>query len=122
MPSTFDWKKSLLDSISESIPEIECLMIINSVGGVMEHKLADEHKNQADYTILEKIARKVSLRFKIIEFDEEFGGLSMTVNILKQNIMIVKSLTTEYILILLLPKGIPIDKTLKLLAATKIDN
>lgn len=37
MSSAFDWKKSLINSISESMPEIECLLIINSIGGVMEH-------------------------------------------------------------------------------------
>lgn len=122
MSTTFDWKKSLLHSISESIPEVECLIIINSVGGVMEHKLSDAHKNQEDYQILEKMARKVSLRFKIVEFDEEFGGLSITVNILKRNTMVVKSLTNEYTLILLLPKESSIDKTLKILSTTKINN
>ena len=122
MPSTFDWKKSLLSSISESMPEIECLIIINSIGGVMEHKIAENHKNDSDYQILEKMARKVSLQFKIVEFDEDFGGLSITINILKRNIMIVKSLTPEYTLILLLPNDTPIDETLKVIATTKMDN
>lgn len=71
----------------------------------MEHKIAENHKNEADYKILEKMARKVSLRFKIVAFDDVFGGLSITINILKRNIMLVKSLTPEYTLILLLPKG-----------------
>jgi hypothetical protein len=96
MSSAFDWKKSLINSISESLPEIECLLIINSVGGVLEHKIAENHKNESDYRILEKMARKVSLRFKIVEFDDDFGGLSITINILKRNIMVVKSLTPEY--------------------------
>ena len=122
MPSTFDWKKSLLSSLSESIPETECLIIINSVEGVMGHKISDSHKNEADYQILEKMARKVSLQFKIVEFDEDFGGLSITINILKRNIMIVKSLTPEYTLILLLPNDTPIDETLKVIATTKMDN
>ena len=121
MSSTFDWKKSLINSISESMPEIDCLIIINSIGGVMEHKIAENHKNEADYKVLEKMARKVSLRFKIVEFDDDFGGLSMTINILKRNTMIVKSLTSEYTLILLFPKGVSIDKTMKLLSDTKMD-
>ena len=121
MSSTFDWKKSLINSISESMPEIDCLLIINSIGGVMEYKIAENHKNDGDYKILEKMARKVSLRFKIVEFDDDFGGLSMTINILKRNTMIVKSLTSEYTLILLFPKGVNIDKTIKLLSDTKID-
>jgi len=49
MPSTFDWKKSLLSSLSKLIPETECLIIINSIGYVMEHKISDNHKNEADY-------------------------------------------------------------------------
>ncbi|WP_179371355.1 hypothetical protein [Nitrosopumilus ureiphilus] len=85
------------------------------------YKIAEHHKNEADYKILEKMARKVSLRFKIVEFDDDFGGLSMTINVLKRNTMIVKSLTPEYTLILLLAKGISIDKTLKLFSDTKID-
>ena len=119
MSDTFDWKKSLLHSLSESISEVECLLIINSVGSVIEYKISDIHKNKGDYQILEKMARKVSLRFKIVEFDEEFGGLFITVNILKRNIMIVKSLTKEYTLIVLLPKESSIDKTLKILSTTK---
>lgn len=68
------------------------------------------------------MARKVSLRFKIVEFDDDFGGLFITINILKRNTLIVKSLTAEYTLILLLSKEVSIDKTLKLLSDTKIDN
>lgn len=60
MPSTFDWTKSLINSVSESILEIDCLIIINSVGGVMEHKIAENHKNESDYRV-EKMARKISL-------------------------------------------------------------
>ena len=88
---------------------------------MIEHKIAENHKNETDYKILEKMARKVSLRFKIVEFDDDFGGLSITINILKRNIMVVKSLTPEYTLILLLSKGTSIDKTIKLLSDTKID-
>ncbi len=45
----------------------------------------------------------------------------MTINILKRNTMTVKSLTLEYTLILLLPKGVNIDKTIKLLSDAKIN-
>lgn len=78
--------------------------------------------NSTGIHLLERMARKVSLRFKIVEFDEEFGGMSITVNILKRSIMIVKSLTPQYTLILLLPKGTSIDKTLKLLSDSKIEH
>ena len=122
MSSSFDWKKSLINSIWESVPEIECVVIINGIGDVAEYKIAESHKNQEDYQVLERIARKVSLRFKLVEFDEEFGGLSTTVNILKRSIMIVKALTSRYTLILLMPKGNNIDKTLKILSDTKIEH
>lgn len=122
LSSTFEWKKSLINSIWESISDIECLVIIDSIGNVIEHKIAESHKNQADYQILERMARKVSLRFKIVEFDEEFGGMSITVNILKRSIMIVKALTPQYTLILLLPKGSNIDKTLKIISDPKIEH
>lgn len=122
MPNTFEWKKSLMNSVWESVPDVECLIIINSIGDVAEYKIAESHKNQADYQVLERMARKVSLRFKIVEFDEEFGGLSTTINILKRSIMIVKSLTPQYTLIILMPKGSNIDKTLKAISDTKIEH
>ncbi|MCH7966911.1 MAG: hypothetical protein IIB02_05775 [Thaumarchaeota archaeon] len=122
MPDTFDWKKSLIDSIWKSVSNIECLVIINNSGAVAEYKIAESHKNQADYQILERMARKVSLRFKIVEFDEEFGGMSITINILKRSIMIVKSLTSQYTMILLMPKGNNIDKTLEIISDSKIES
>lgn len=111
-----------MNSVWESVPDVECLIIINSIGDVAEYKIAESHKNQADYQVLERMARKVSLRFKIVEFDEEFGGLSTTINILKRSIMIVKSLTPQYTLIILMPKGSNIDKTLKAISDTKIEH
>ena len=68
------------------------------------------------------MTRKVALRFKIVEFDEEFGGLSITINILKRSIMIVKSLTSQYTMILLMPKGNNIDKTLEIISDSKIES
>lgn len=111
----------MINSIEKSIPDMECIVIINSIGDVLEYKVAKNHKNQKDYQVLKRMTRKVALRFKIVEFDEEFGGLSITINILKRSIMIVKSLTSQYTLILLLPKDTSIDKTIELISDSKIE-
>lgn len=121
MTSTFDWRQTIINSVWEAIPDLDCLLIINNGGKVLEHKVAEKHKNQEDHELLQRMARKVAIRFKIVDFDEEFGGLAITINILQRNVMLVRSLTSDYILILLAPSTIDIQKAINALSKTKVN-
>ena len=67
---------------------------------------------------LQQIAKKVSIRFKIVNFDE-LGGLATTLNIFQEHVMLVRALNSNHTLIFLIPKNADMSKTIQMVNATK---
>jgi len=109
-------EKPLVNYLWNYIPNVESIMIINRDGDIIHQKMSMKFKEEYDLDRLKYIARKVSVRFKIDNFDKELGGLAMTINLFKKNtFMLVRSLNQMHLLVLMMPIHYDITKTLKIM-------
>lgn len=87
-------------NLKEKIPEIEAAMVITDNGELLDYDVTKRFLSKNDFDSVEYINSLVSLRFRIGEFAQLFGGLETTINRFKDKIMVSKSLINNYILIL----------------------
>lgn len=81
------------------LSHLEALIITNNNGDLLEYGISEKYQ-ESNLPSFEQVARKVSIRFRIVDFDTELGGLAMTINGCT-NIMLVQPLQSDHILILL---------------------
>lgn len=65
---------------------------------------------EQDYKSVQNLTNLVSMRFRMGEFAELFGGLETTINNFKERIIISKSMPHKKIMILILPKNVNLEK------------
>lgn len=116
-----DQRKSLANFLWKSLPYLEALMITNNNGDLLEYRISEKYQ-ESNLPSFEQVARKVSIRFRIVDFDTELGGLAMTINVFKTNIMLVQPLQSDHILILLIPKGTNVEYTVEVIKNAQIAN
>jgi hypothetical protein len=96
---------NMLEILSENIPEVEDLIIINQEEEIVENKIS-ENMEKYEYHVLwlKFFSFTISLRFPIAGFNTQLGGLEMTVNLFKEKAVMVKMLDKEYMVIVIVPR------------------
>lgn len=113
-------KEPLVNYLWKNIPNLESIMIINNDGDIIHQKTSAQFEKKHDVGRLKYIARKVSVRFKIVNFDKELGGLAMTINVFKGNtIMLVRSLNPTHLIIMMMPIRSDISATMNVMKDVK---
>jgi len=85
----------------KTVPQLDALIIIDAQGNILEYRITPEFQKEHKMPWLEHIATIVSVRFKIAKFDKLMGGLEMTFNVFKENVMVVKPYGPSDILIII---------------------
>ena len=113
-------KEPLVNYLWKNIPNLESIMIINNDGDIIHQKTSAQFEKEQDVGRLKYIARKVSVRFKIADFDKELGGLAMTINVFKGNtIMLVRSLNPTHLIVMMMPIRNDISATMNVMKDVK---
>ncbi len=106
------WTKKLTEYFWKNAQPLDALLIIDNGGNILDHKVSLEIKKTRNADWLKKIANKVSIRFKIVDYTKELGGLAMTINVFHGKIMLVKVLSQKHTLVLLIPRGNNLTQTI----------
>ncbi len=115
-----DGKEPLINYLWKNIPNLGSIMLINNEGDIIHQKTSAQFEKEHDVGRLKYIARKVSVRFKIVDFDKELGGLAMTINVFKGNtIMLVRSLNPTHLIIMMMPIRSDISTTMNVMKDVK---
>ena len=115
-----DGKEPLVNYLWKNIPNLGAIMLINNDGDIIHQKTSPKFEKEHDVSRLKYIARKVSVRFKIVDFDKEMGGLAMTINVFKGNtIMLVRSLNPTHLIVMMMPIHNDISTTLNFMKDVK---
>jgi len=113
-------KEPLVNYLWKNIPNLGAIMLINNDGDIIHQKTSPKFEKEHDVSRLKYIARKVSVRFKIVDFDKEMGGLAMTINVFKGNtIMLVRSLNPTHLIVMMMPIHSDISTTLNFMKDVK---
>ncbi len=102
--------------LKEKMPEIEAAMVITDGGELLDYDVSKTFLNENDFKSTGFLTNLVSLRFRIGEFAQLFGGLELTINRFKDKILVSKSLINNYILILILPADVDLEKIKQVLS------
>jgi len=92
------------------MPEIEAAVVITNEGELLDYDVTKTFLNENDFRSTKYLTNLVSLRFRIGEFAQLFGGLELTINRFQDKIMVSKSLINDYILILIFPVDVDLEK------------
>jgi len=102
------YKLLRIKQLQKKIPSLEAVMIISDSGKLLDYDITKSFEQ--DYKSVENLTNLVSLRFRIGEFAELFGGLETTINKFNDKVLVSKSLTNNNIMILILPKNVNLEK------------
>jgi len=102
--------------LKEKMPEIEAAIVITNEGELLDYDVTKTFLNENDFKSTGYLTNLVSLRFRIGEFAQLFGGLELTINRFKDKILVSKSLINNYILILILPADVDLEKIKQVLS------
>ncbi len=116
---TYESKHALTNFLHHTIPDLEATLIIDKDGTLLEYKFSEEFKKNHNMIWVRNIAKKVSIRFKIKNFHKELEGLQMTINIFKRHILLVRSLSTNIIIIMILAANTDIRNSLDVALGVK---
>jgi len=97
-----------IKQLQKKIPRLEAVIIISNGGKLLDYDITKSFKQ--DYKSVEHLTNLVSLRFRIGEFAELFGGLETTINKFNDKVLVSKSLPNKKIMILILPKTVNLEK------------
>ncbi len=97
-----------IKQLQKKIPSLEAVIIISDSGNLLDYDITKSFEQ--DYKSVEHLTNLVSLRFRIGEFAELFGGLETTINQFNDKVLVSKSLTNNNIMILILPKNVNLEK------------
>jgi len=87
---------------------LEAAIVISGNGNLLDYDITKSFEQ--DYKSVEHLTNLVSLRFRIGEFAELFGGLEATLNKFNDKVLVSKSLPNNNIMILFLPKNVNLEK------------
>ncbi len=97
-----------IKQLQKKIPSLEAVIVITGNGHMLDYDITKSFEQ--DYKSVENLTNLVSLRFRIGEFAELFGGLETTINKFNDKVLVSKSLANNNIMILILPKNVNLEK------------
>jgi len=109
---TYESKHALTNFLHDTIPDLEATLIIDKDGTILEYKFSEEFQKNHNILWVRNLAKKVSIRFKIKNFHKELDGLRMTINIFKRHILLVRSLSNNIIILMILAANTDIRNSL----------
>ncbi len=109
---TYESKHALTNFLHDTIPDLEATLIIDKDGTILEYKFSEEFQKNHNILWVRNLAKKVSIRFKIKNFHKELDGLRMTINIFKRHILLVRSLSNNIIIVMILAANTDIRNSL----------
>jgi len=116
---TYESKHALTNFLHDTIPDLEATLIIDKDGTILEYKFSEEFQKNHNMLWVRNLAKKVSIRFKIKNFHKELEGLHMTINIFKRHILMVRSLSNNIILVMILAANTDIRNSLDVVLDVK---
>ena len=84
------------------------MIIISHNGDLLDYDITKSFDQ--DYKSVENLKNLVSMRFRMGEFAEMFGGLETNINNFNDKVMVSKSLPNNKIMILILQKNVNLEK------------
>ena len=97
-----------IKQLQKKIPSLEAAIVISDNGNLLDYDITKSFEQ--DYKSVEHLTNLVSLRFRIGEFAELFGGLEATLNKFNDKVLVSKSLPNNKIMILILLKNVNLEK------------
>ncbi len=97
-----------IKQLQKKISELEAAIIISHNGDMLDYDITKSFDQ--DYKSVENLKNLVSMRFRMGEFAELFGGLETTINNFNDKVMVSKSLPNNKIMILILQKNVNLEK------------
>ncbi len=97
-----------IKQLQKRIPNLEAVISISHNGNLLDYDITKSFEQ--DYKSVENITNLVSMRFRMGEFAELFGGLETTINKFKDKVLVSKSMPNNKIMILILPKNVNLEK------------
>jgi len=97
-----------IKQLQKKIPVLEAAIIISHNGDLLDYDITKSFDQ--DYKSIEHLKNLVSMRFRMGEFAELFGGLKTTINNFNDKVMVSMSLPNNKIMILILPKDVNLEK------------
>ncbi len=97
-----------IKQLQKKIPALEAAIVISRNGDLLDYDITKSFDQ--DYKSVENLKNLVSMRFRMGEFAELFGGLETTINNFNDKVMVSKSLPNNKIMILILQKNVNLEK------------
>jgi len=97
-----------IKQLQKKIPAMEAAIIISHNGDMLDYDITKSFDQ--DYKSVENLKNLVSMRFRMGEFAELFGGLETTINNFNDKVVVSKSLPNNKIMILILRKNVNLEK------------
>ena len=97
-----------IKQLQKKIPALEAAIVISHNGDLLDYDITKSFDQ--DYKSVENLKNLVSMRFRMGEFAELFGGLKTTINNFNDRVMVSKSMPNNKIMILILPKNVNLEK------------
>jgi len=97
-----------IKQLQKKIPNLEAVIVISGNGDMLDYDVTKSF--ELDHKSVEHLTNLVSLRFRIGDFAQLFGGLETTINKFNDKVMVSKSLPNNKIMILILQKNVNLEK------------
>jgi len=97
-------ENKLLDTIQKTIPELYSMLVIDKAGDLQSYFVSETCAGECDLSHLKEVAKLVSIRFGIGGFDKIGGGLDLTVNVFGKHLMLVRPISQDRILAIMIPR------------------
>ena len=114
----FEDDESIVQFLLEKIPEIGATMIIDRGGNLIKHTVSKSFESEIDPHELEYIAKLIGLRYRVADFHKIRNGLQMTINVFKENCIIVTSRSYNSIIAIMTKNG-DIEKIRQIISKIK---
>jgi len=103
----FNHKLLEIKQLQKKIPDLDAAIIISQNGDLLDYDIPKSFDQ--DYKLID-LKNLVSMRFRMGEFAELFGGLETTINNFNDKVVVSKSLPNNKIMILILQKNVNLEK------------
>lgn len=91
----------LLEFLAQNIPHTKALVVFDSLGKLIEQKIL-ENFNIYDNEIMQYVIEDSKFLIKLVKDQKEFGFSEIQLVLLKDNIIVVRKLDQNKVLVLLL--------------------